>query len=237
MLRNALTTTALAALLAGGAFAQDATQPAAPTTETEEEGTAILPETEGDAGAAPLAEDMDGMTEDPAVEQAEDGMVEDPAVEQAEDADPTADPTVDAPAMDQAQDADPAMDAPVVDQAVDPAAPSAGEGMAADGMGMDGFAAVDVTTLSADQLLGSDIVNYENETIATIDDVILTAEGQVDSVVARFGGFLGFGTNRVQLTMDEIEVMQDANEALIVRSQLTPETIEARPAYEGEATN
>ncbi len=95
------------------------------------------------------------------------------------------------------------------------------------------WAPMDVTTMSTENLIGADIVNYEDETIASIEEVIVTADGQVESLVARFGGFLGFGADRVLLTIDEVEVMQDADEELIVRTNLTPESIETRPAYEG----
>lgn len=94
------------------------------------------------------------------------------------------------------------------------------------------WAPISVSEISADQLIGVDIVTHENETIASIEDVILTADGQVESLVAQFGGFLGFGSNKVLLTMDEVEIMQDADESLIVRTALTPELIEARPVYE-----
>ena len=66
-----------------------------------------------------------------------------------------------------------------------------------------------------------------------MNDVILNAEGQVENVVAEFGGFLGFGARTVLLTMDDIEVLQDPNENLVVRTSLTPEALETRPDYEG----
>lgn len=92
---------------------------------------------------------------------------------------------------------------------------------------------IDLATVSSEDLIGTDIVNFEDETIASIEDVIVTADGQVESLVARFGGFLGFGADRVLLTMDEIEVMQDADQEVLVRTSLTPESIETRPPYEG----
>lgn len=92
---------------------------------------------------------------------------------------------------------------------------------------------VDVATVSADTLIGADIVTHGDERVAAVEDVLITDDGAVESVVARFGGFLGFGANRVLLTPDEIEVMQDASERLVVRTGLTPEAIEMRPEYEG----
>jgi hypothetical protein len=221
MIRTFLTTTALATLLAAGLHAQETTvDPAAPTSEAED-GTLVLPETGEDMNQA-----QDPAMTDPTLDQAQDPAMTDPTLDQAQD------PAMTDPTLDQAQD--PAMTDPAIDRAQDPTvAPGMGDATTA-----GDFAPVDLSTVSADRLMGTDIVNYDNETIATIDDVIITDAGEVDGVVARFGGFLGFGTNQVQLAMDEIEVMQDANETLMVRTQLTPEAIEARPAYEeGAATN
>lgn len=178
MLTKVLTTTALATVLATGAFAQAADP--APEAETE---------TEVPLGAETQPEhDEDLVTEDPAAET-------DPA-----------DPMV--------ADTDPMMER---------------EGYPLD----EGWERVDVTGLSADELIGEDIVNMDDETIATIDDILVTDTGEVESIVARFGGFLGFGADRVLLTMDEIDVIRDENDNLVVRSNLTPEEIEGRPEYEG----
>ena len=56
----------------------------------------------------------------------------------------------------------------------------------------------------------------------------------MENVVAQFGGFLGFGSNKVLLTMDEIEVMQDEAGNFVVQTALTPELLEGRPDYEDE---
>jgi hypothetical protein len=95
------------------------------------------------------------------------------------------------------------------------------------------YTEVDVTTLSADDLIGTSIQTFDDQTIATVNDVILNDEGKVENVVAEFGGFLGFGARTVLLTMDDIEVLKDPNDNLVVRTDLTPEAIETRPDYEG----
>ncbi len=142
-------------------------------------------------------------------------------------ADPAMDPAVPMEGADGVTDPliDPAAPSVVQDDllAPDPAAP-----MTAD---VD-WAPVDLASFSTDRLIGANIVTAGDETVATIEDVLIRDDGTVDNIVARFGGFLGFGANRVLLTMDEIEVLQDPNENLLVRTSLTPESIEARPVYE-----
>ncbi|MBP7000361.1 PRC-barrel domain-containing protein [Amaricoccus sp.] len=127
----------------------------------------------------------------------------------------------------QTQPADPA--APATPPAVAPAPMEP----AADPMVPEGYTAAELSTISTDQLIGANLVNHENETVASIDDVLITDANAVEGVVVTFGGVLGFGANKVLLQPDEIQVLKDANGALIVRTSLTPESIESRPLYEG----
>lgn len=90
----------------------------------------------------------------------------------------------------------------------------------------------DFGAVSADRLIGVDLVNYNDETVATIDDVIITNDNQVDGIVVTFGGLLGFGSQKVLLQPTEVEVMRDEGDTLRARTSLTPEAIESRPTYE-----
>jgi hypothetical protein len=182
MLNKILATSALATLLATGAYAQEApapaADPAAPAIEAQE-GDVLL--NEGEAPATPpavTAEEGDALDEGDAV---------------------TTPPAV-------------AADDPMLDTEWTP---------------------VDLATVSADQLIGADIVSNDEEKIASVEDVLITDNGDVESIVAQFGGFLGFGEDKVVLTMDEVEIVEDESERLVVRTSLTPESIENRPEYEG----
>jgi hypothetical protein len=97
----------------------------------------------------------------------------------------------------------------------------------------EGYTEVDVATLSADDLIGTSIQTRDDQSIAEIGDVILSAEGKVENVVAQFGGVLGFGSNKVLLSMDDIQVLKNPNDSLVVRTDLTPEELQTRPPYEG----
>ena len=95
----------------------------------------------------------------------------------------------------------------------------------------EGWSQVDVATISADMLIGTDIRTYDQETVATVEDVLMTADGKVENVVARFGGFLGFGENTVLLGMEEISVVKDADGNVVVLTNLTPDALKERPEY------
>ena len=124
---------------------------------------------------------------------------------------------------------------PIVPQAQNDADPAMAPDVLADPLTgptlEDGWSTVDVATISADTLIGTEIRNYNQETIASVQDLLLSADGQAESVVARFGGFLGFGENTVLLTMDEISVVKDANDNTFVLTNLTPEALTDRPDY------
>jgi hypothetical protein len=195
MRRTLLATTAVASMLAFGAAAQEAADPAVP--------------------AAPM--------DAPAVEAPADATPAEPAMPEA---DAAADVTApEAPATETAQEPT----APL-----DPAAPGAAP--------MDPAVAdvdrvltpVQTAEISADALIGTTIQTMDGENIAEVEDVLVSADGAVEHVVAQFGGFLGFGSNKVLLTMDEIEVMQDEAGVFVVQTALTPESLEGRPEYQAE---
>ena len=146
-----------------------------------------------------------------------------------------------------AQDATPDPLAPAPEGAIE-APPAAADPMApapgvdplaapADGMGdafTESWSPVGIETVSADQLIGSDIrSNVDDAQIGSVGDVILAADGSVEGIVAQFGGFLGFGRDRVLLGVDDVEIFQDADGRTLVRTSLTREALEAMPDYEG----
>jgi len=139
-----------------------------------------------------------------------------------------------------AQTEAPAAD-PAVDPAVEPAAPATSGTMApaapieltGDWVTDENFHPVEVSMLTADQIIGANIRNADGETVASVSDLVLGADGKAESVAAKFGGFLGFGSNTVLLTLDEIEFMQNDSGTVALRSAVTPESLEGRPDYAG----
>lgn len=88
--------------------------------------------------------------------------------------------------------------------------------------------------ITADKLIGATIETRNAENIAEVDDVLMGPDGRMESIVATFGGFLGFGSDQVLLTPDEIEVLQDQSGTFVVQTDLTPEALEGRPTYQPE---
>ena len=95
----------------------------------------------------------------------------------------------------------------------------------------EGWMQVDVATLSPDTLIGVDIRSYDGTTIAAVEDVLMSAEGKIDDVVARFGGFLGFGETRVLLAPEEVSAATDADGNVAVLTGVTADELKSRPEY------
>jgi hypothetical protein len=115
--------------------------------------------------------------------------------------------------------------------APDASADATAEPPAATGALPEGWAPVDLATVTPDMLIGADIRSPDGETIASVEDVLMSVEGKVDNLVARFGGFLGFGETNVLLTPTEIAVATDANGNVAVLTSLTQEELKGRPEY------
>jgi sporulation protein YlmC with PRC-barrel domain len=86
---------------------------------------------------------------------------------------------------------------------------------------------VDPQTLAtgyrASKLVGSTVVNEANETVGTIDDLIITPGGQ-----APYGGFLGLGTKYVVVPFPSLQVIE---ERMVLRGA-TKEAVKALPDFE-----
>ena len=95
----------------------------------------------------------------------------------------------------------------------------------------ENYQPVDVAQLTAEEIIGADVRNADGEVVASVDDMIFSADGKAESIAAKFGGFLGFGSNTVLLKLDEVEFMQNDSGTVVLRSDITPESLEGRPDY------
>jgi hypothetical protein len=73
------------------------------------------------------------------------------------------------------------------------------------------IATVDVTKLAggyrASKVIGSSVVNDGNETIGTIDDLLVSPDGKEPFAVLSVGGFLGMGSHLVVVPYDTLKVV------------------------------
>ena len=125
--------------------------------------------------------------------------------------------------------------APATDNAMAPAADANANAAAPMAMPREGFNDVEVDTLTADNLTGATVVGPDGNDIATVGDLLLSQDGQIDAMLIDVGGFLGIGQKTVAVGMENLEFASNENGDLLVYSDFTREQLEAAPEYD-EAT-
>ncbi len=112
-------------------------------------------------------------------------------------------------------------------QATEPMTPRVGVGEP-----QEGFATVEWSTLTVDQLRGAEVYDINNERVSGISDVLLGTGDTVEAVLIDVGGFLGLGARTVAIPMDQLEIQgkQDGSD-LRVYLAITQEQLEALPEH------
>jgi hypothetical protein len=77
------------------------------------------------------------------------------------------------------------------------------------------------------KVVGSTVVNEANETVGTIDDLIVTPAEVVPFAVLSVGGFLGMGTKYVVVPYDALRV----RDKKIILPGATKESLKALPEF------
>jgi hypothetical protein len=77
------------------------------------------------------------------------------------------------------------------------------------------------------KVVGSSVVNEVNETVGTIDDLIVTPGEKVPFAVLSVGGFLGMGTKYVVVPYNSLQVRDNK----MVLSGATKESLKGLPEF------
>jgi len=83
------------------------------------------------------------------------------------------------------------------------------------------------TGYRASKLVGSTVVNEANETVGTIDDLIVTSSEKVPFAVLSVGGFLGVGSKYVVVPFSSIQV----KDKKMVLAGATKDSLKALPEF------
>lgn len=83
----------------------------------------------------------------------------------------------------------------------------------------------------ASRMLGTDIMNAENETIGEIEDLVIRNGSELTGLVVSVGGFLGMGERYVVVDPASINIAADGDEWMAT-TNTSREAIEAAPAFE-----
>jgi sporulation protein YlmC with PRC-barrel domain len=93
---------------------------------------------------------------------------------------------------------------------------------------------LDVFDYRASELIGAPVLDERGESVAEVDDVVVsTADDKLHAVLA-VGGFLGFGEKLITIPFDDLQITTDGENPQ-VRIAMTgdrlQELVESRPAF------
>ncbi|AYG58250.1 PRC-barrel domain-containing protein [Rhizobium jaguaris] len=94
-----------------------------------------------------------------------------------------------------------------------------------------------LTQQSADQIsaktyMGQSVYNGQNESIGSINDLILQKQGGVTAAVVGVGGFLGIGQKNVAVPFDKVTATQNAQDGSIkLTTTETADSLKAAPEF------
>ena len=91
---------------------------------------------------------------------------------------------------------------------------------------------VDITTISANNLINTAVYAGNEENVGSVGDVLLNEDGTIDAVVLDVGGFLGIGQKPVVISFDALTIRKDAEGNLFVYTAFTREQLESAPNYD-----
>ena len=95
----------------------------------------------------------------------------------------------------------------------------------------EGYTAVDRAGLTAELLTGADVRDASDASIAEVQDLVLTSDGQVTDVVLDVGGFLGIGAKRVAIPLGRLTVAQGDGGVVRLWVDMSKEELQALPDY------
>jgi hypothetical protein len=93
------------------------------------------------------------------------------------------------------------------------------------------------SSFRADELIGSDLKSRpDNETIGSISDVLIDANGQIVAVMVEVGGFLGIGKKEVAISWDAIEHrLNEKRDGHHFTASSTKDALKDAPEYKHKA--
>jgi hypothetical protein len=95
----------------------------------------------------------------------------------------------------------------------------------------EGYTQVEPTAVSVDDLKGANVYDANHENVASIDEVLVSPEGNIERVLLDVGGWLGIGARTVAIDMDKLEVHRGRDGDVRVYVNMTEEELKQLPEY------
>jgi hypothetical protein len=95
----------------------------------------------------------------------------------------------------------------------------------------EGYTQVEPRAVSVDDLKGANVYDANHENVASIDEVLISPDGNVERVLLDVGGWLGMGARTVAIDMDKLEVHRGRDGDVRVYVNMTEEELRQLPEH------
>jgi len=96
----------------------------------------------------------------------------------------------------------------------------------------DGFTRVSAADVSTDLLIGKSVYGLNENSVGTVEELLINSAGEVTHAIIDFGGFLGMGSTQVSVGFEELTILSNAAQSeLRVYIDATREQVQAQPEY------
>jgi sporulation protein YlmC with PRC-barrel domain len=95
----------------------------------------------------------------------------------------------------------------------------------------EGYTAVEPRAVTVEELKGANVYDANQENVASIDEVLVSPEGNIERVLLDVGGWLGMGARTVAVDMDKLEVHRGRDGDVRVYVNMTEEELRQLPEY------
>lgn len=104
----------------------------------------------------------------------------------------------------------------------------------ANGFLRDGYDHTETDKLTASEVESATVYGPDDESIGSVNELQLAADGKLTGAIVDVGGFLGIGAHSVLLPFSQLTVLRkpDGSDVRIYLDK-TKETLEAMPEYDG----
>lgn len=90
--------------------------------------------------------------------------------------------------------------------------------------------AAPANSMHASNLIGADVMNYSDDDVGSVSDLIIDHEGQVVAIIVGVGGFLGMGQRDVAIGWDDV-TMSHSNDDHDLRINSTRDDLSSAPEF------
>jgi hypothetical protein len=95
----------------------------------------------------------------------------------------------------------------------------------------EGYTRVEPRGVTVEELKGANVYDANHENVASIDEVLVSPDGNIERVLLDVGGWLGMGARTVAVDMDKLEVHRGRDGDVRVYVNMTEEELRQLPEY------